>query len=201
MATDARPIGTRRLFVAVEVPDDAQEALDALSARWRDLVATARWTPRANHHVTIRFLGATPNDLVGPVTDAVRDAAANVAAFPVALDVCGRFPSGGNRARVLLAGLDWYPALRPGGARRLARGEPASRVPTGRPAVHPARDAGTARPATRGAWVVTDASGPRRRRGAGGDARRESPATPPRQYQVLERVPLGDVAGPGPDPR
>lgn len=94
----------RRLFVAVELPDAALDAVDAVVAGWRDAVPGARWTPRTNRHVTVRFLGWTAPELVDDVELAVASAAATTPAFDLALAAPGRFPPRGM-ARVLWIGL------------------------------------------------------------------------------------------------
>jgi 2'-5' RNA ligase len=81
--------GLRRGFVAL-VPsaaalDHVAGAVAALAADQRSL----RWTPREQWHVTLQFLGRVAD--VGPLTDALRDAVAEVAPFPVRLGGGGAF--------------------------------------------------------------------------------------------------------------
>ncbi|MGH3443635.1 MAG: 2'-5' RNA ligase family protein, partial [Nitriliruptorales bacterium] len=46
-----------RLFVALEVPDDVRGDLDLAVAPLRDELDRLRWTPPAQWHVTLAFLG------------------------------------------------------------------------------------------------------------------------------------------------
>ena len=46
-----------RLFIAVELPPQALEAIDALAFEGDPRV---RWVPRQNWHITLRFLGECP---------------------------------------------------------------------------------------------------------------------------------------------
>lgn len=64
---------TRRLFVALDLPEPARHALAELAG---DVVRRmgGRHVPAESLHVTIAFLGAVPEDLVAPVTTRVRDA-------------------------------------------------------------------------------------------------------------------------------
>ncbi len=94
----------RRLFVAVSVPSEAQEALDAAVAPWREELPRARWTPVANRHVTCTFLGPVWPRLLDRVQEAMAAVAAGAAPFTLALEGLGRFPERG-KARVLWAGL------------------------------------------------------------------------------------------------
>lgn len=100
--------GTRRLFVGLEVPPEVRAAVEAAFAPWRAALATARWVPPANLHITVRFLGVVRPELVDDVTSAAGGAAATVEPFRSRLDGVGAFPSP-SRARVLWAGLDDRP--------------------------------------------------------------------------------------------
>jgi 2'-5' RNA ligase len=101
-----RPDGkSRRLFVAVEVPGEAQRAIDVAIAPWKQEVPQARWSPAENRHVTAKFLGAVwPRSFDG-VGEAVAEVATHASSFEVRLAGLGRFPPRGS-ARVLWAGLD-----------------------------------------------------------------------------------------------
>lgn len=94
-----------RLFVAIEIPAEAQRAIDLATAPLRERFPRARWVPRENRHVTLKFLGQTWPRLEGWVEDEVEGVAAGAAPFAMSLTELGAFP-GGRRARVLWAGLD-----------------------------------------------------------------------------------------------
>jgi 2'-5' RNA ligase len=93
-----------RLFVAFELPDDAQRAIDEAVAPLRRRFAQARWVPTENRHVTVKFLGQTWPRLRGAVDEQVGIVAAGAAPVPTRLTTIGSFPNG-RRARVLWAGL------------------------------------------------------------------------------------------------
>lgn len=94
-----------RLFVAFEVPDEAQDAIDEAFAPLRDRFPKARWVPRENRHVTLKFLGQTWPRLGGWVEERVGEVAGESSPIDTGLTSVGAFP-GGRRARVLWAGLD-----------------------------------------------------------------------------------------------
>jgi 2'-5' RNA ligase len=96
-----------RLFVAVDLPVAERLRLAALAAP----MAGARWTPTSDLHLTLRFLGAVPDDGV----DALAGALARIAAptFVLALAGVGVFPPLASRkaAHVLWAGIAPSPQL------------------------------------------------------------------------------------------
>lgn len=99
---EARPL---RLFVAFDVPDEALGAVDRAEAPLRERFPRARWVPRENRHVTLKFLGATWPRLVEWVRGSIREVAAEAGPVPTRLTGLGVFPSP-RRARVLWVGLE-----------------------------------------------------------------------------------------------
>ena len=94
-----------RLFVAFEVPQRERDAVEVAIAPLRERHPRARWVPRENWHVTLKFLGATWPRLVEWVHTTVGEVAAVHPAFETRLRGLGSFPSA-RRARVLWVGLD-----------------------------------------------------------------------------------------------
>ena len=94
-----------RLFVAVSIPRSHLEAVDAQIVSFKEKVTKARWTSLENQHVTLKFLGSTPEDRLPAVEEACRVVAASHAPAAVSLGAVGAFPSR-NRVRVLWVGLD-----------------------------------------------------------------------------------------------
>jgi 2'-5' RNA ligase len=97
---EAKPL---RLFVALEIPEDVKDVVDAAFAPWREAFPKARWVPRQNLHVTLKFLGRTWPRLVDWVPQQVEAAAAAVCPFLAKLEGVGSFPSA-KRGRALWAG-------------------------------------------------------------------------------------------------
>jgi 2'-5' RNA ligase len=93
-----------RLFVAVDVPEEARWAVASAVEPLREAFSSARWVPIENQHVTLKFLGATGPRLMDRVTEAVEDVALAAAPFSTRVDGLGAFPNE-RRARVLWAGL------------------------------------------------------------------------------------------------
>lgn len=99
---EAKPL---RLFVAVDLSQQANLAVVRAIEPWRARLPKGRWVPPENWHVTLKFLGRTWPRLQTMVEDACREVSAQAAPFEVGLDGLGVFP-GPSRARVLWAGLE-----------------------------------------------------------------------------------------------
>jgi 2'-5' RNA ligase len=99
---EAKPL---RLFVAVEIPEAAKDTVEEAFAPWREQFPKARWAPRENWHVTLKFLGRTWPRLVDWVPRQVEAAASDVPRFTVRLQGVGSFPSA-KRGRALWAGFE-----------------------------------------------------------------------------------------------
>ena len=100
----------RRLFIALPLPDDAAETIrsivDAVRAEPLPVGARdVRWVRLDGLHLTLRFLGPTPEDRVEQTAAAVR-AVAEAAAGPIAMELggAGTFPPQG-RPRALWIGI------------------------------------------------------------------------------------------------
>jgi RNA 2',3'-cyclic 3'-phosphodiesterase len=99
----------RRIFVAVPLPDNATEAVAALveSVRAEGIPGggrDVRWVRLDGLHLTIRFLGPTPEDRIDSARLAVRDAAGRSAPFELSIGGAGAFPSAA-RPRALWLGV------------------------------------------------------------------------------------------------
>lgn len=100
----------RRLFVAVPLPPDASDEVAQVveRVRARGLPTGAhdvRWVRLDGLHLTLRFLGPTPDERILPTEAAVRRAAASIDPIDAALAGAGTFPPGG-RPRALWIGID-----------------------------------------------------------------------------------------------
>jgi 2'-5' RNA ligase len=95
-----------RSFVAIELPDDARQALADLQ---RDLKAQAppkavRWTRPESIHLTLQFLGDVAPNQVEAIAAALRGVCADRTPFTFQLREVGVFPNP-NRPRVVWAGI------------------------------------------------------------------------------------------------
>lgn len=107
MKSTVKKMDTRRLFVAIDLPDPVKDAL----ARLQTGVDGATWVKRPTLHLTLRFLGdRVPAAQLEPIKRAL--AAIEQPAFDIRLHGVGRFPPSEKKgARVLWAGVAPQPAL------------------------------------------------------------------------------------------
>ena len=93
-----------RLFVGLELPRMTRERLALLGGG----VPGARWVPKENFHLTLRFVGEVPPYRAEEIDHALSGVGAT--AFPLSLAGVGTFSKGG-RAVALWAGVERSPAL------------------------------------------------------------------------------------------
>jgi RNA 2',3'-cyclic 3'-phosphodiesterase len=99
----------RRLFVAIPLPVEAAAAITEVveEVRSQGLPIDAhdvRWVRLDGLHLTLRFLGPTPDERIGPTEDALRRAVVGWSPIEAALVGAGTFPPVG-RPRVLWVGV------------------------------------------------------------------------------------------------
>ncbi|MFH1262894.1 MAG: RNA 2',3'-cyclic phosphodiesterase [Pseudomonadota bacterium] len=96
-----------RTFVAVDLSPLLRSSIDALTARMRKEFPEARlrWSPATNVHLTLKFLGATPDDQVPAILRALESAVHEVEPFPLTPKGIGAFPPRGL-PRVVWLGLE-----------------------------------------------------------------------------------------------
>ena len=89
-----------RLFVAIDLPEEIKNAVGAIAGR--DLIG-ARWVPREQLHLTLRFIG----DAEEKIFQSVKNELASVRGTPLSLTMkgVGHFPPG-REPRVLWVGLE-----------------------------------------------------------------------------------------------
>jgi 2'-5' RNA ligase len=80
-----------RLFVAVPLPDTVRETLQKLSRRLQDEVPFQKWTHPADLHITLQFLGDTPDAKLGDLQETLQDVAAVQTDYSLSLSGLGAF--------------------------------------------------------------------------------------------------------------
>jgi 2'-5' RNA ligase len=86
------------------LPPPLQDSLAGMAAG----LPNARWTPRQNRHVTLRFIGEVDEDVAQAIHDGLL--AVHAPRFDLAISGVGTF-DGGRRAFTLWAGVERSPAL------------------------------------------------------------------------------------------
>jgi 2'-5' RNA ligase len=91
-----------RLFIAVDLPPDVRPVVSGLCQG----IDGARWTRPEQLHITLRFLGDTPEDQLADIREKLRQVV--VPGFSLSLTGVGVFPPPRSRkpARVLWLGLE-----------------------------------------------------------------------------------------------
>jgi len=83
----------KRLFIAVELPEEIKEYLGSAVRTLQKTGADAKWVEPKNIHLTLKFLGPTPTDAIPAIYKAMTDASDNTRALPTSLEIFGGFPS------------------------------------------------------------------------------------------------------------
>ena len=108
-------------------PEEAKDLVEEAFAPWREEFPKARWVPRENLHVTLKFPGRTWPRLTEWVPERIEEAVGEVEPFDTRLVGVGSFPSA-KRGRAIWAGFD---EPEPMGARGRDRRCAGRRVRTG----------------------------------------------------------------------
>jgi len=97
----------RRIFVAVPLAEAARVAIEDLVGGVRSAAdpgeREVRWVRLDGIHVTLRFIGPTPEDRIAAAIDAMAAAAAAATPFEARLDGAGAFPSAARPRTLWLA--------------------------------------------------------------------------------------------------
>ncbi|MCS7312187.1 MAG: RNA 2',3'-cyclic phosphodiesterase [Acidobacteria bacterium] len=94
----------KRLFIAVGLPDETKAALTGLQQVLRPYFIEATWVRPEGLHLTLKFLGDTPEDRIPTIQDACGRAVRPFSAFSMELKGVGVFPDW-RRPRVLWVGV------------------------------------------------------------------------------------------------
>lgn len=95
-----------RAFVAIDLPPVFQSNLESVIRQLRDQLPSVaiRWVPVKNIHLTLKFLGDTPQQKISLLEKNLKEEAARHHPFDLALGQAGAFPSV-NKPRVIWVGL------------------------------------------------------------------------------------------------
>lgn len=99
-----------RCFVAIELPHELCNNISGLTSGLRASRAKVRWVPGENLHLTLKFLGNTPEGLLPDIRDGLSAAATGHGPFTLAFRGTGVFP-GLRRPRVVWVGAEDTDAL------------------------------------------------------------------------------------------
>lgn len=93
-----------RIFCAIEFPDELVKRVEQHIARLRQTVPDAAASWSRSFHLTIKFIGDTPNNKVDLISKAAERATSDLGPFDVVVSGAGAFPKSGS-AKVLWIGI------------------------------------------------------------------------------------------------
>ena len=93
-----------RLFIAIEIPDEVKKEMAEVQRRLKGSGVEASWPRAEGIHLTLKFLGETPESLVSDILNGMRQAAGGIGPFRLQVAGSGTFPNPKN-ARVAWIGL------------------------------------------------------------------------------------------------
>lgn len=92
-----------RTFVAVLIDDGLKAKIAEVQDQVKKLAPDVKWVTPENFHITLKFLGNVPEDVLPQVIAAVEEAALGFSPFDLAISGVGAFPNPA-RARVVWVG-------------------------------------------------------------------------------------------------
>lgn len=99
-----------RLFLAINPDADARRAVIDATSGLRDAAPTLSWVDAARVHLTMKFLGEQPADIVPPLGTLLDQVVTRHRRFPMSIGEVGAFPNF-RRARVVWMGVHRDPRL------------------------------------------------------------------------------------------
>jgi 2'-5' RNA ligase len=82
-----------RAFLALEIPDTVKAEVKASRAPLRAELPKARWVRVEGQHLTLKFLGETPQEVLAALAADLAPGLAGAGVVSVRLEGCGFFPS------------------------------------------------------------------------------------------------------------
>ena len=74
----------KRIFIAINLPEEIKKKLSDYQSKWPEL--PCRWTKKENLHLTLFFLGYLTDEEVGEVCKITREVASKYSPFSISLD-------------------------------------------------------------------------------------------------------------------
>lgn len=93
-----------RLFIALELSPEARQAAAEVVSELKSSGADVKWVKPNLMHLTLKFLGETPEAQVPEIMNAVKEACAGKTRLDLAMQGCGSFP-GDKKPQVVWLGL------------------------------------------------------------------------------------------------
>ncbi len=82
-----------RCFIAIDIPDSIRQEISALIDSLKKYDADVKWIPAGNLHLTLKFLGSTPESLLHALNESLSGAVASYRPFYITIGDTGVFPN------------------------------------------------------------------------------------------------------------
>lgn len=82
-----------RLFIAIDIPEHIKKEIGELLDILKKYDADIKWIPPENIHLTLKFLGATPESLVAQIREVLLPLVSSYEPFYITIQSTGVFPS------------------------------------------------------------------------------------------------------------
>ncbi|HUF25369.1 MAG TPA: RNA 2',3'-cyclic phosphodiesterase [Gemmatimonadaceae bacterium] len=99
-----------RLFVAINLPLQLRQALHDAAAPLREAAPWISWVPVDRLHITVKFIGEQPDEIVGPLAATLGETLAGHGVLDLHTRAIGGFPNF-RRPTVVWLGVDPHPRL------------------------------------------------------------------------------------------
>jgi len=94
-----------RLFVAIDLPQDLKKELYLIPDKVAKLIKNVKWVSPENVHLTLKFLGSSPEESVPKIKEKLSKKVKEVEPFTLGFGTLGAFPTS-KRARVFWLGVE-----------------------------------------------------------------------------------------------
>jgi RNA 2',3'-cyclic 3'-phosphodiesterase len=94
-----------RCFIAIEIPEPIKDEIGRVVDLLKKYDADVKWVAAANFHITLKFLGNTPESLMPGIKTALSSVAASYQPFYIKIKGTGVFP-GRKNPRVCWVGIE-----------------------------------------------------------------------------------------------
>ncbi len=94
-----------RCFISIELPPEVKENISEAETRLKGFGADVKWINPDSLHITLKFLGRTPEELLPDIKNALASAINGHEGFGLLLKSMGAFPSM-KRPRVIWVGIE-----------------------------------------------------------------------------------------------
>lgn len=93
-----------RLFIALELSPEAHQTLSQIQEQLKPKISGAKWVNPDNIHLTLKFLGETPEEKLPEIKAVMDKAALNTKPFTITLNKLGFFPNA-QHPRIIWVGI------------------------------------------------------------------------------------------------